>query len=692
MSNNKKNHPNVFKRGFTLVELLIVAPIIILFIAGFVGLVVTLVGSVLASNGSSTLTYNIQDALNRIDQDVRQSGAFLSTNNIALTSPQGYNNDTTNFENVNTTTGTMLILNAYATTGNPVNLTSITPIPASNEPNACSSTSVSQNTLVYINIVYFVKNNSLWRRVLAPANYPGIACSTPWQQASCSLGNTTTFCPANDADLVDNISAYGFSVNYYPTSSSTTADTTSIDATKSDAVRQVAMNATNTVGVTISASQTIAGRTVSQTGSVRSTSINDDTTATVSIVAPTMVTQPSASTVAMGSTATFTASATPTTGLSTQWQQSPDGGTTWANISGAQSTTLTLSNTTVYQDSYLYRVIFSNADGSVTSSSAKLTVTSTGWTNINLESGWGDYNNGFQTDGVRRTSAGVVILKGLLLKAGTVVSNEVVGILPFGYRPSEDLIFQTSTNSNVASRVDIYTDGTIRVVSGSGVWLSLEGINYLPANSGYTFTSLPLSGAWTYYATPWATPAYTIDSAGRVHLKGLVKGGSGNVAALPAAIKANYDLYLPEDSNDVFGDMVIVGSGNVITPVAYNNGYLSLQAMYYPTGSSGVGGWTLVTPNSAWTNYGGTYPPLEYTKSSDGIVMLEGFIKGGAVGSTVMTLPSGYRPAAEALTSQTGWDSYSRVDVTSTGAVIVESLANNGWLSLNNIQFYADGS
>ena len=94
-------------------------------------------------------------------------------------------------------------------------------------------------------------------------------------------------------------------------------------------------------------------------------------------------TQPSNQTAAFRS-ATFTSQATTSAGglsLRYQWQRSDDGGTTWADIYGATSKTLTLSQLTYAADNNdRYRVVASSlAAQSVASSAAKLTIVSSGW-------------------------------------------------------------------------------------------------------------------------------------------------------------------------------------------------------------------------------------------------------------------------------------------------------------------------
>ena len=85
-------------------------------------------------------------------------------------------------------------------------------------------------------------------------------------------------------------------------------------------------------------------------------------------------TQPSNRTTCQNSSVTFTAAATGTI-TTAQWQVSTNGGTTWTDISGANTTTLTLTNVQPSQNGYRYRLVLSNAGcGAVNSNAATLTV------------------------------------------------------------------------------------------------------------------------------------------------------------------------------------------------------------------------------------------------------------------------------------------------------------------------------
>lgn len=91
----------------------------------------------------------------------------------------------------------------------------------------------------------------------------------------------------------------------------------------------------------------------------------------------TISSQPSNQTASSGS-ATFSATASVTQGgsLTYQWQRSTNSGSTWADVSGATSSSLVLSSQTSGNNGDQYRVIVSSVGASsVTSSAATLTVT-----------------------------------------------------------------------------------------------------------------------------------------------------------------------------------------------------------------------------------------------------------------------------------------------------------------------------
>lgn len=331
-----RTNSNAF--GFSLVEMLVVAPIVILMIGIFVSAIVAMTGDVLSTRSANALSYNVQDALDRIDADIKSSGAILATNDIVLTSPQGYDNATGVFKNADATNGTMLILKTYATSNNPLNSTQNL-VYISGLPNSCSSAQVSQNKPLMLNVVYFVKNSTLWRRVIAPSNYATAGCvsgavGAPWQQPSCAPVISGAMCKTQDEKLVDGITNDGFVVNYYTTSSSTTPNSIAVDSSQSDSIRLAALQTTSTVSVTINGASTTAGRNTSQSGTIREVSANN--------IAPIIPSSCNAILNAGGSVGDGTYSIKPTTTTVQAYCDMQNGG--WTRLNNNISTSTTAFN------------------------------------------------------------------------------------------------------------------------------------------------------------------------------------------------------------------------------------------------------------------------------------------------------------------------------------------------------------
>ncbi len=83
--------------------------------------------------------------------------------------------------------------------------------------------------------------------------------------------------------------------------------------------------------------------------------------------------QPTSQTVNAGQTASFSALASGYPTPTVQWQVSTDG-SSWSDVTGGTSTTLTLSNVQTSQSGYKYHAVFTNAAGTATSNPATLTV------------------------------------------------------------------------------------------------------------------------------------------------------------------------------------------------------------------------------------------------------------------------------------------------------------------------------
>lgn len=252
------------RRGFTLVELLVIAPIAILVIAGLVAAMINLVGDALINQQRNSSTYEAQDGLNQMEQDVRLSSVILSTTGVVAT-PQGSDsgtaafsaNGTVNGDNSITLSGTTaLILKSYATNANPVSPTRS--LIYTNSPVACSGNYTTNAPLSYM-IVYFISGGSLWRRTILPTS--GTLCNGPaWQKNSCASG-----CVTNDRLVVSNISSV--KVTYYIEKNSPYSSTTD--------TALVATDNPTSVSIKIATSKMVAGGAVGSSLSMYATRVSD---------------------------------------------------------------------------------------------------------------------------------------------------------------------------------------------------------------------------------------------------------------------------------------------------------------------------------------------------------------------------------------------------------------------------------
>jgi hypothetical protein len=107
--------------------------------------------------------------------------------------------------------------------------------------------------------------------------------------------------------------------------------------------------------------------------------------------------------------------------------------------------------------------------------------------------------------------------------------------------------------------------------------------------------------------------------------------------------------------------------------------------------------WTTPTLVSGWTALGGAFQTPGYYLDAAGWVHLRGAVINSsgatkAANSIIFTLPAGYRPAAQrAWTTDKAGTTYTRVDVKSTGDVIISVVANiNDFAFLDGISFYSE--
>jgi hypothetical protein len=120
--------------------------------------------------------------------------------------------------------------------------------------------------------------------------------------------------------------------------------------------------------------------------------------------------------------------------------------------------------------------------------------------------------------------------------------------------------------------------------------------------------------------------------------------------------------------------------------VAGNNPPIPLGVKFRQVGGTGEPAF-----NGAWVNYDSTnYQVVSFCKDILGFVHLRGAAKNGTAGTSIFTLPAGYRPAKTLGFPIAAGASTSALEVTSAGAVGPYGAVGNTYISLNGISFKAE--
>jgi len=230
--------------------------------------------------------------------------------------------------------------------------------------------------------------------------------------------------------------------------------------------------------------------------------------------APTVTTQPANQTVTAGQTATFTVVAAGTAPLAYQWQKNG------ANIAGATSSSYTTPATTAADSGSKFGVVVSNSAGSITSSSATLSVTSLAISTTSLPAGMVGQGYSTQLNGTGGTTPYAWSMASGALPAGlTLSSSGVISGVPSAPGTSTFSVKLTDMNLQTAQQSLSITTSASSVCAPTG-----SGVCYYVSPTGSD------SNAGTS-----AAPFQTIQHAANVVNPGdmvIVRDGTYNNAAV----------------------------------------------------------------------------------------------------------------------------------------------------------------
>ena len=97
---------------------------------------------------------------------------------------------------------------------------------------------------------------------------------------------------------------------------------------------------------------------------------------------------------------------------------------------------------------------------------------------------------------------------------------------------------------------------------------------------------------------------------------------------------------------------------------------------------------------NGWTNFEDDFENVEIFKNKDGLVTLNGLVKGD-YSKIIFRLPEGWKPKKQLIFSICSDNTSRRIDINSNGELFLNSNGNagtvsgNGWVSLSGISFYA---
>lgn len=187
-----------------------------------------------------------------------------------------------------------------------------------------------------------------------------------------------------------------------------------------------------------------------------------------------------------------------------------------------------------------------------------------------------------------------------------------------------------------------------------------------------------------------------LDDSGNLHLRSgtapaatlEVERGTltGGTAALKGTTYTSHFNYSTDEDTYIRGGK----SGSVVYVGDVNNtGGVNLANGGGPTVFGGRVGsaWTAVTFNTGWVDYGGIYPTVLIKKVGD-LVFIRGLCyRSSGVSTTILTLPSGYRPPNYLHFPVVSSNAFCEIDIDSSGNVIVIGGTPANWVALNGIHF-----
>jgi len=400
-------------------------------------------------------------------------------------------------------------------------------------------------------------------------------------------------------------------------------------------------------------------------------------TVTATAVAPSITTQPQSTAVTAGGNATLVVTATGSAPLSYQWQKSG------AAVSGATGASFTL-NSVQPADAGIYTVVVTNGVGTVTSSSATLTVNAAAVApSISSQPQSTSVTVGSAAT-FSVTASGAAPLSYQWQKAGTAISGATSASYSIANAQATDagsyaVVVSNSVGSVTSSAATLVLSAAAVAPSitaqpqsatvnvGTSISFSVTAAGTAPLSYQWKKGGSAITGATN---SSYTIPSPQVADAGSYTV--VVSNGTGSVTSSAASLTVNLAPTAPTITTQPTSETVATGH-DVSFSVAASS---SLTASYQ--WSVSVNNGTTWTPLQDSANYTGTTTSTLTVKNAT--TAMSGYLyrcaisnSAGAVNSSALTLSV----AAAIFPSPVG------VAISSTGVIYVSDSSNNTIQSVN---------
>ena len=281
--------------GFTLIELLIAITLSSIIITVFVSSLMTMVRTATIQKTQLELSQEAQLALDTMERDVRVALSFDTTPAYAtFTDSYGPTNTDDTWAGTWSYKGTdanhrVLILRESATTTAPLSTSRTLAYVEGNITNPYREVNPSLNCTAYnastapsgalsynpplpYYLIYFVRDNNLYRRILTDTTTP--LCNNQYQKQSCPIEDTSPHanCEAKDELIVKHVSSFTIdynSISYNSGGAATVSDLDVYSSSDNDVLTDV-----SNIYITLQLQQTIYGSPRTSTLSLRVSKVN----------------------------------------------------------------------------------------------------------------------------------------------------------------------------------------------------------------------------------------------------------------------------------------------------------------------------------------------------------------------------------------------------------------------------------